>query len=153
MGWFSSVKNPKLKNAKKQTSNTPSGLWKKCIGCGEILQTQKLDFNNQVCPFCDHHYRLRAHERIDLLCDRGSFNEVAQNLATSDPLEFNDRHTYKDRLQKAKKVTGRNDGTLVGSAKIDGRPVALAVMDFHFMGGSMGVVTGEKNCAGDGNGP
>ena len=144
MGWFNSVKNPKIKNAKKQNDSIPVGLWKKCVGCGEVLQSQRLEENDYVCPLCDHHYRVRASERILQLLDEGSFSEVAKDYASTDPLEFEDKHTYADRLKKAKTNTGRTDGTICGTGKIDGKEVALAVMDFHFMGGSMGVVTGEK---------
>ncbi len=144
MGWFHSVKNPKIKSVKKQNDNVPKGLWKKCVSCGEVLQTEKLEANLNVCPICGHHYRMSAKERIDLLLDKDSFEEYAKNYSTHDPLEFNDKVTYKQRLEKAHTNTGRTDGTLCGLGKIDGKQVAVAIMDFHFMGGSMGVVTGEK---------
>lgn len=144
MGWFNSVKNPKIKNLKKQSDNIPSGLWKKCIGCSEVLQTSKLEDNLNVCPFCNHHYRVKAMERIGMLVDEGSFTQVAGEYSTNNPLEFKDKSDYSARLEKAKKNTGRNDGTICGVGKVNGREVAFAVMDFHFMGGSMGVVTGEK---------
>ncbi len=144
MGWFNSVKNPKLKNAKKQNDNIPTGLWKKCVGCGEVLQSERLADNHNVCPICDHHYRITATERINILCDKDSFVEYAKDYATNDPLKFEDKHTYSTRLEKAISNNGRDDGTICGEAKIDGQAVAIAVMDFHFMGGSMGVVTGEK---------
>lgn len=144
MGWFNSVKNPKIKNAKKQNDNIPAGLWKKCVSCGEVLQAARLEDNQNVCPICDHHYRITAMERITLFVDSGTFEESAFKYETTNPLGFEDKHAYSDRLIKAKKNTGRNDGTVCGLAKIDGQVVALAVMDFHFMGGSMGVVTGEK---------
>ena len=144
MGWFKTVNNPKIKNAKKQHDNSPVGLWKKCVSCGEILQSQRLETNNNVCPLCQYHYRITAQTRIDLMVDPGSFKEDSINLSTNDPLVFEDKQSYASRLEKAKKSTGRNDGTLCGTALIEGKKVAIAVMDFHFMGGSMGVVTGEK---------
>jgi acetyl-CoA carboxylase carboxyl transferase subunit beta len=144
MGWFNSVKNPKIKNVKKQNDTIPVGLWKKCIGCSEILQANRLSENLNVCPMCDHHYRVNARERIALMVDENSFEEHASDLETSNPLQFNDKVEYSKRLDKAKSNLGRPDGTLCGLATIDGKKVALAVMDFHFMGGSMGVVTGEK---------
>lgn len=144
MGWFQQVKNPKLKNLKKAPTVTPEGLWKKCTGCAEIMQTEKLEANLQVCPYCDQHYRLSGAERIELLCDEGSFVEVAEDLASKDPLTFSDKQSYAKRLEKAYETTGLKDGTLCGTATMDGQPVAMAVMDFRFMGGSMGVVTGEK---------
>ncbi len=144
MGWFHQVKNPKLKNLKKGPSATPAGLWKKCVGCGEIMQTEKLEENHQVCPYCEHHYRLGGAERIELMCDEGSFEEAGEELASTDPLRFTDKLAYQQRLETAYKATGLRDGTLAGTAKIEGQACALAVMDFRFMGGSMGVVTGEK---------
>lgn len=144
MGWFNSIKNPKIKNKKKSSVNVPDGLWKKCVSCGEVLQSERLENNQNVCPLCDHHYRVTAPDRINLIIDDGTFVEYAKHFASTDPLEFKDKHTYKDRLIKARKNTGREDGTICGVGKINGKEVAIAVMDFHFMGGSMGVVTGEK---------
>jgi acetyl-CoA carboxylase carboxyl transferase subunit beta len=144
MSWFNNVRNPKLKNIKKTNTNTPSGLWKKCVSCSEIMQTTRLEQNNNVCPFCDHHYRLNALERISVMVDEGSFREFGSELETKNPLNFKDKQSYNDRLSIAYKNTGKKDGTICGYAKIEGSPVVMAVMDFHFMGGSMGVVTGEK---------
>lgn len=144
MGWFHQVKNPKLKNVKKVISNTPVGLWKKCNQCGEILQSEKLEENMHVCPLCDYHYRLSAYERISVMTDDNSFEEISPDLISNNPLQFQDKLPYVQRLQNAIKSTGIKDTTVCGTATIDGLPVALAVMDFRFMGGSMGVVTGEK---------
>ncbi len=144
MGWFHQVKNPKLKNIKKVVTNTPVGLWKKCHECGEILQTDKLQDNLNVCPLCDCHYRISAYERISLMTDENSFEEISPDLMSNNPLDFKDKMPYVERLQNAIKATGIKDTTVCGTASINGKPVALAVMDFRFMGGSMGVVTGEK---------
>jgi acetyl-CoA carboxylase carboxyl transferase subunit beta len=144
MGWFHQVKNPKLKNVKKLASNTPVGLWKKCNQCGEILQTDKLEENLSVCPLCDYHYRISAYERIAIMTDENSFEEISPDLISNNPLQFQDKMPYINRLRSAIKTTGIKDSTVCGTALIDGQPVALAVMDFRFMGGSMGVVTGEK---------
>ena len=144
MGWFHQVKNPKLKNVKKLTGTTPVGLWKKCNQCGEILQAEKLEDNLHVCPICDYHYRISAYERIALMVDEGSFEEIGPDLISNNPLQFQDKMPYVQRLQAAIKSTGIKDSTVCGTATIEGKSVALAVMDFRFMGGSMGVVTGEK---------
>jgi acetyl-CoA carboxylase carboxyl transferase subunit beta len=144
MGWFNTVRNPKFKNTKKQPNNNPTGLWKKCISCSEILQANRLEDNGNVCPFCDHHYRLSAEQRISIITDSGSFREFGSDLETKNPLGFNDKISYNDRLNAAYAKTGKKDGTLSGFAKIDGQEVVMAIMDFSFMGGSMGVVTGEK---------
>ncbi|CAN0259384.1 unnamed protein product, partial [Chrysoparadoxa australica] len=117
---------------------------KKCNNCGEILQTSKLKDCYEVCPYCDHHFRLSAFERVELIIDKGTFKMVGQGLSTNDPLKFKDKKTYQERLEKALDSTGLHDGTLCGTGKINGDEVALAVMNFQFMGGSMGVVTGEK---------
>lgn len=144
MGWFNTVRNPKFKNSKKQPNNNPTGLWKKCVSCSEILQANRLAENSNVCPFCDHHYRLNAQERLGTIIDSGSFREFGSDLETKNPLGFVDKISYNDRLNKAYTKTGKKDGTLSGFAKVDGEDVVMAVMDFNFMGGSMGVVTGEK---------
>lgn len=144
MGWFESVKSPKLKAYKKQATNTPTGLWRKCSSCGEILQSSKLEENAQVCPYCDHHFRLSALERVALILDEGSFHIFGEHLGTKDPLKFTDKKPYAQRLEEAYKKTGLTDGTFAGHGTINGKEVSLAVMNFDFMGGSMGVVTGEK---------
>jgi len=145
MAWFHQVKNPKLKSIKKTASSTHGvSLWKKCVSCDEMIQTEKLEENNYVCPFCQHHYRLSAMDRIHVLVDPGSFQEMSADLETSNPLQFSDKMSYHDRLEQAYKMTELKDGTLQGTATVNGMPISLAVMDFRFMGGSMGVVTGEK---------
>lgn len=144
MGWFKQVKSPKLKSSKKIKTDTPTGLWKKCSNCGEILQSDRLKDNTQVCPYCDHHFRLGAIERLELIADEDSFEPLGEDLTTKDPLNFVDKISYKDRLDQAFEKTGLRDGTLSGTCTIDGKPAAIAVMNFKFMGGSMGVVTGEK---------
>ncbi len=145
MAWFHQVKNPKLKNLKKAgTTNHAASLWKKCVACDEMIQTEKLEENISVCPFCQHHYRLTAMERIELLTDAGSFEEFAKDLRTNNPLKFSDKLSYQDRLEQAVKNTEIFDSTIAGEGLVNGMPLSLAVMDFRFMGGSMGVVTGEK---------
>ena len=144
MRWFDTVKSPKLKSAKRIISNTPTGLWKKCTHCSEIIQTSKLIENFNVCPYCEHHFRLMGRERLDLLLDQETFSPFAENLATTDPLVFMDKKPYKERLVLAREKTGNLDSTLCGLGEIDGQKVSIAAMDFQFMGGSMGVVTGEK---------
>jgi len=144
MGWFEGVKSPKLKSSKKTSTNTPSGLWKKCTSCGEILQTNKLKETFEVCPYCDHHFRLNAIDRVNLITDKNTFSLKGKSLTTKDPLNFYDKKSYQDRLDQALEKTGLNDGTLCGEGKVNGKSVSFAVMNFQFMGGSMGVVTGEK---------
>lgn len=144
MGWFETVKSPKLKSSKKVSNNTPSGLWKKCTHCGEIVQNSRLEDNFQVCPYCDYHFRLSAIERLNLIIDENTFSPFGENLNTSNPLGFVDKKTYDQRLQEAYTKTGLKDGTLSGHGEVNGQRVAIGIMNFQFMGGSMGVVTGEK---------
>ena len=144
MGWFEAIKTPKLKKAKKGVSNTPTGLWKKCTNCGEIIQSSKLDSYDQVCPYCDQHFRLSAQARLNLLVDSDSFKPFGESLATTDPFQFVDKKSYQERLKLAHDKCGALDGAICGIGKIAKRRVSLGIMNFQFMGGSMGVVTGEK---------
>lgn len=144
MSWFNDQKRPKLKSSKKSNKNTPSGLWKKCSHCAETILKSKLEENNQICPYCDFHYPLTPQSRIELLFDKGSFQEFDRGMKSHDPLGFKDKKTYLERLQIAQERTGRGDGTICGMGKIHGHKVSMAVMDFSFMGGSMGVANGEK---------
>lgn len=116
----------------------------KCASCGEILQSKTLKDSLQVCPECSHHFRMSAAERIALLTDEGSFEEYAEDLVSTDPLEFDDIKPYRDRLRSAASTTGVRDAFIVGRAKVLGLPFHLGVFEFKFMGGSMGVVVGEK---------
>jgi acetyl-CoA carboxylase carboxyl transferase subunit beta len=145
MSWFDNLKTPRIKTQVSQrTSKVPEGLWIKCVGCGEILQSKTLKDSFQVCPDCSHHFRMSAAERIALLTDEGSFDEYAEDLASGDPLEFDDLKPYKARLRSAADATGIRDAFVVGRAKLGGLPYHLGVFEFKFMGGSMGVVVGEK---------
>jgi acetyl-CoA carboxylase carboxyl transferase subunit beta len=119
----------------------PEGLWVKCDNCKEIIYRKEVDKNYKVCPKCDYHFRISASERLPYLVDEGSFLEVEDGLSPKDFLGFKD---YKDKLKSSRKKTGLKDAIISGEAKIGGRPVSLVIMDFNFMGGSMGSVVGEK---------
>jgi acetyl-CoA carboxylase carboxyl transferase subunit beta len=145
MPWFDDLKTPRIKTQVSQrTSKVPEGLWVKCTQCGEILQSKVLKDNLQVCPECSYHFRMLAADRIAMLTDEGSFDEYAEDLVSTDPLEFDDTKPYKDRLRTAAGTTGLRDAFVVGKAKLYGLPYHLGVFEFKFMGGSMGVVVGEK---------
>ena len=145
MPWFDDLKTPRIKTQVSQrTSKVPEGLWVKCPSCGEILQSKVLKDNLSVCPECVHHFRMSAAERIAMLTDDGSFDEYAEDLASTDPLEFDDTKPYRDRLRSAADNTGLRDAFVVGRARLQGLPYHLGVFEFKFMGGSMGVVVGEK---------
>jgi acetyl-CoA carboxylase carboxyl transferase subunit beta len=145
MAWFDDLKTPRIKaQVSERTSKVPEGLWVKCTSCGEIQQTKQLRDLLQVCSECDHHFRMSAPDRIAMLSDEGSFDEYAEDLASTDPLEFDDLKPYKTRLHSAAVATGVKDACVVGRAKLGGLPYHLGVFEFKFMGGSMGVVVGEK---------
>ena len=115
-----------------------------CPSCGSHYRDDELDRHLGVCPHCGHHFTLTARERIDQLADRGSFVEEEADLRSADPLGFFDLRPYTERLAEAELKTGEGDAVLIGQAEIEGRPCQLSVMDFGFMGGSMGSVVGEK---------
>ena len=115
-----------------------------CPSCGSHYREEEMVANLRVCAHCGHHFPVTARERIVQLVDEGSWSEVARDLGSADPLEFTDTRPYLERLETAERQTGLRDAMLVGSAEIGGLPVALAVMDFTFLGGSMGSVVGEK---------
>jgi len=122
----------------------PTHLWTQCPSCGEMLFNKQLARNHNVCSKCEHHFRLGARERIELLVDKGSFSELDVDLVSADPLGFVDQRPYPVRIEQSRTKSGEQDAAIAGIARIDGMPIELAVMDFDFMGGSMGSVVGEK---------
>ena len=134
----------KLPSFRPRRDAYPPDLWTKCPSCGEMLFNKQLDKVARVCPNCGHHFRLSAEARLALLVDGGSFAERDAGLQSEDPLGFVDQKTYPDRIAAAQLATGMRDAAVWGTATIDGRSVAICVMDFGFMGGSMGAVVGEK---------
>ncbi len=119
-------------------------IWIKCPGCREIAFRKEIERNLNVCPKCGFHHRLTVEQRLAITVDRGSWREMFAEVAIGDPLEFVDTRPYPQRMEQARRASGRNDAVLAGLAKIEGHQAALALMDFQFMGGSMGVVVGEK---------
>src|SRR2546423_9031701 len=122
----------------------PSHLWTQCPNCGEMLFNKQLARNLNVCTKCEHHFRMGARERIALLADKDSFIEHDGALESGDPLHFTDSKPYPERIAAAQAKSGEKDAAIAGTASIGGNPVELVVMDFDFMGGSMGSVVGEK---------
>lgn len=148
MAWFNrKSKSPPGKESapSRKQEKIPEGVWIKCEGCSAALFSRELDANLKVCPKCHYHFRLSARERIAQLADEGSFEELGAGLTPLDPLGFTDSKPYVQRLEAARK-NGGTEALLAGAARLDGRPVSLAVMDFGFIGGSMGSVVGEKFC-------
>src|SRR5574344_1444334 len=120
------------------------GLWTKCVHCDAQLPKKDIEDNDMVCPLCDYHFRINAKARIRQLFDENTFSEMFTEIKPTDPLNFVDTQSYKERLQKAKDKTSLDDAVITGTGEIDGHKVATAIMDFDFMGGSMGSVVGEK---------
>jgi acetyl-CoA carboxylase carboxyl transferase subunit beta len=126
----------------------PAGLWTKCPACEHMLYKSAVEKNLNVCPECNHHFRISAATRINYLTDEDSFQQVLGDLKTSDPLGFKFRDTtYKQRIKDDEKKSGAKEAMLIGKAFIKGRPLILAVMEPNFLMGSMGAVVGEKLCA------
>jgi acetyl-CoA carboxylase carboxyl transferase subunit beta len=129
----------------KPRREMPEGLWIKCPGCGKLLFRKAVVENLDVCPECNYHFRIGAAERIKYLADEGSFEQFLTEMVTADPLNFEFRGTtYKERAKASEKMAAGKEAMLVGKAFIKGRPIMLAVMDFNYLGGSMGAVVGEK---------
>ncbi len=141
MAWFRKPKKPIQASERR---DLPSDVFDKCEGCGEILYREKLLQNLKVCPHCDHHFMFSATEYVQVLSDEGSFEELGRGLRSADPLEFTDLKPYAERLAAAERKVGGGEAVVTGRARLDGNPVALGVMDFRFIGGSMGSVVGEK---------
>jgi acetyl-CoA carboxylase carboxyl transferase subunit beta len=141
MGLFSRDK-PKIK---VQTTKKDSfSGWLKCTHCNELVHTNELEQNANCCPKCDYHYRLSAEERIKSLSDKDTFKSLFDTLAPIDALEFVDTEPYSQRLKNAQEKSGNKEAIVVGTCQLQQRPIALGIMDFNFMGGSMGSVVGEK---------
>lgn len=141
MGLFSRSK-PKIKI--ETTKKDGFSGWVKCSGCSELIHSNELEKNLNCCPKCDYHYRISANQRIQLLVDEDSFNELFSNYKPVDILNFVDSEKYTERLKKASNKAKRDEAVVVGTAKMDNIDIALAVLDFNFMGGSMGSVVGER---------
>lgn len=139
MAWFKKENNEIIKKVK-----VPEGLWVKCNSCKEIIYRKEVDRNLKVCPKCNYHFRISANERISLLTENNSLTEMGQDLVSKDPLNFRDQITYKERLKDSNRKSGIFDAATAGNALIGSHPVIIIVLDFSFMGGSMGSVVGEK---------
>ncbi len=140
MAWFKKTKDVKSEKKVK----IPEGLWVKCDNCKEIVYRKELEKNFKVCPKCNYHFRIGAQERLKLLVDEGSFVELDAGLISNDPLDFKDSLSYRDRIKENQKKSKLKEAVIFGDVLIKGYPATVVVMDFSFMGGSMGSVVGEK---------
>ena len=142
MNWISNFVRPKIR-ALVQKSEVPDNLWEKCPACDQMIFHRDLDSGLRVCPHCDHHMRISAARRFELLFDPQSHNVIELPKAIIDPLKFRDSKRYSDKLKEAHTRSGQTEAIAVAHGQIDGLPVVIAAFDFSFMGGSMGVAVGE----------
>ncbi len=142
--WFAARRKDQFVGKVIQEAEEGDGLWGKCPECGQVVYRKDLIGNANVCSNCGHHNRINSAERIELIADANTFKILDKNLSPTDPLGFKDRRAYADRLVESQSSTGMKDGVITGICKVEEMPLALAVMDFRFMGGSMGSVVGEK---------
>jgi acetyl-CoA carboxylase carboxyl transferase subunit beta len=133
-----------LSRIRRRRPPIPDGLWLKCQSCAEIIYVKALNENHKLCPKCNHHYPLSARERIELLCDEDSFDELDAVMLPGDPLGFVDAVPYPEKQAKAREKSGENEALVTGTGMIEAIPFALGVMDFTYIGGTMGSVVGEK---------
>jgi len=143
MAWFKKEKTRKQPAADRKIT-IPEGLWVKCDNCKEIIYKKEVARNANVCPKCNYHFRISARERLESMYDDGRFREFDSDIAPLDALGFVDTKSYADRLESYQKATGLKDALISSEGLMGGMPVIVAVMEYGFMGGSMGSVVGEK---------
>ena len=143
MAWFRKEKTPKAPGVERRLK-MPEGLWVKCQACKQMVYKKEVVRNANVCPKCDYHFRIGALQRIEMLMDGGRYSEFDADISPLDALGFEDTKPYKARLADYQKRTGLKDAFISCSGAIGGYPVVLGVMEYGFMGGSMGSVVGEK---------
>ena len=142
--WFSKKKEEKELEARSEKLDIPGNLWVKCFGCKQTIYSKDLEANLKVCPKCGYHFRLTSSERLKITADEGSFSEYDALIVSKDFLTFNDTMPYGKRLEEAKKKTGLHEAIITGESKIGGFKTGIGIMDFGFIGGSLGSVVGEK---------
>jgi len=143
MAWFKKTRKP-IESTGEKPSRVPEGLWVKCPGCSQIIYNKDLDKSQQVCPKCAHHFRISAADRLRTLFDDGEWTEYFRDLTSNDPLQFTDTKPYRHRLRDTMAKTGMSDAVIVATGRLDGLDIVVAAMEYAFIGGSMGVVVGEK---------
>jgi acetyl-CoA carboxylase carboxyl transferase subunit beta len=142
MAWFKKARKPI--ETPETASRVPEGLWVKCPSCSRVLYNKELVAALQVCSHCTHHFRMSASDRLKALFDGERWTDHDPGLRSLDPLRFTDTKSYRQRLTTTAKATGLLDAVIVGSGQIEGLPIVIAAMEYAFIGGSMGVVVGEK---------
>ncbi len=142
MSWFEKLA-PSIFGTKTE-SKIPAGIWLKCSKCSEILYDKELEKHLKVCQYCGFHFRLDCYERLKFLLDKNSFEEMDKNLSSTDPISFSDTKKYKSRLKNEPKKANSNESVICGLGSIVSRKVSICAFNFMYMGGSMGIVAGEK---------
>ena len=147
--WFETRKEEQIlrRPQDNKIDDSIGKLWVKCFNCSEQIPKKDLEAHLMVCPHCEYHFRINAGTRIEQIFDENTFEEMFLNILTDDPMEFVDTESYKNRIEDAMSKTGIEEAVVVGTGLINGQKVAAAIMDFDFMGGSMGSVVGEKVAA------
>ena len=143
MAWFKKARKPMASATAQKPSRVPEGLWVKCPDCAQILYNKDLETNLHVCPKCAHHFRISATDRLRALFD-AEWTEHFSDLTSNDPLHFADTKLYRDRLKATINATGMKDAVIIATGQLSGLDVVIAAMEYSFIGGSMGVVVGEK---------
>lgn len=147
MNWLRKLVPSRIDSDARKTKSqrgVPEGVWMGCPACGAMLYRGEVERNLQVCPKCDHHLRLHARKRIDILLDDKPRTEIGDTVEPVDFLRFKDSKRYRDRISQAQKKTGEKDALVAMSGRIKGMPAVVAAFEFGFMGGSMGSVVGER---------
>jgi acetyl-CoA carboxylase carboxyl transferase subunit beta len=144
MAWFKKARKPIASSTTEKPSRVPEGLWIKCPGCAQLIYKKELEESLNVCPKCGHHFRIGAVDRLKALFDGGQYVEHFPNLISVDPLQFTDTKPYRERLQKTIADTGMKDAVVIATGRLERIDVVIAAMEYTFIGGSMGVVVGEK---------
>ncbi len=142
MSWFKR-KQAGIKTESNHQTEVPDGYWVKCKGCKETINRKELLANFMVCPKCSFHFQMDSEGYLELLFDGGEYERIGEKVSATNPLQFEDKKTYENRLIVAKEKTGLNDAIRAGYGKINDHPISIACMDFTFIGGSMGSVVGE----------
>jgi len=143
MSWLTEYVRPKIRAVLGQRTEVPENLWSQCPSCQQMIFTKELEKNLRVCPHCGHHMRGTALERLDWTFDEGSYTRIELPKAPADPLVFRDQKRYSERLREARAKTGLDDALVVAHGTIGGARAVAAIMEFNFMGGSMGAAVGE----------
>jgi acetyl-CoA carboxylase carboxyl transferase subunit beta len=144
MAWFKKTRKPIASSTAEKPSRVPEGLWVKCPGCSQLIYNKDLEASLNVCPKCNHHFRISATERLKGLFDEGRYAEHFEDLVSTDPLQFTDTRPYRERLDASIETTGIKDSVIVATGRLDGIEIVVAAMEYSFIGGSMGIVAGEK---------